>query len=46
MRKGASEQEIMEAIWGAAEMRAGDSYAHAALAIKEMENTEQLNNKQ
>ena len=37
MRKGASEQEIMEAIWVAAEMRAGGSYAHAALAIEEME---------
>ncbi len=37
LRKGASEQEIMEAIWVAAEMRAGGSYAHAALAIDEME---------
>jgi alkylhydroperoxidase/carboxymuconolactone decarboxylase family protein YurZ len=36
MRKGASEQEIMEAIWVAAEMRAGGSYAHSALAIEEM----------
>ena len=36
MRKGASEQEIMEAIWVAAEMRAGGSYAHAVLAIEEM----------
>jgi AhpD family alkylhydroperoxidase len=32
-RKGASEQEIMEAIWVAAEMRAGGAYAHAALAL-------------
>ena len=45
MRKGASEQEIMEAIWVAAEMRAGGSYAHSALAIDEMEKTEELNNK-
>jgi AhpD family alkylhydroperoxidase len=37
MRKGASKQEIMEAIWVAAEMRAGGSYAHSALAIDEME---------
>ena len=37
MRKGASKQEIMEAIWVAAEMRAGGSYAHSALAIEEME---------
>lgn len=36
IRKGASEQEIMEAIWVAAEMRAGGSYAHSALAIEEM----------
>src|SRR5574339_1027585 len=38
MRKGASEQEIMEAIWVAAEMRAGGSYAHSALALDEIEN--------
>jgi AhpD family alkylhydroperoxidase len=38
MRKGASKQEIMEAIWVAAEMRAGGSYAHSALAIDEMES--------
>jgi AhpD family alkylhydroperoxidase len=37
MRKGASKQEIMEAIWVAAEMRAGGTYAHAALALDEME---------
>jgi AhpD family alkylhydroperoxidase len=40
MRKGASKQEIMEAIWVAAEMRAGGSYAHSALAIDEMESNE------
>ena len=32
-RKGASPEEIMEAIWVAAEMRAGGAYAHATLAI-------------
>ncbi len=37
MRKGASKEEIMEAIWVASEMRAGAAYAHAALAIDEME---------
>ncbi len=37
MRKGASKQEIMEAIWVAAEMRAGAAQAHSALAISEME---------
>jgi AhpD family alkylhydroperoxidase len=36
LRHGASEQELMEAIWVAAEMRAGGAYAHSALAIEEM----------
>jgi AhpD family alkylhydroperoxidase len=34
--KGASPQEIMEAIWVAAEMRAGAAVAHSALAIDTM----------
>ena len=37
-RSGASPQEIMEAIWVAAEMRAGGAYAHSALALDEIEN--------
>ncbi|MGH2836354.1 MAG: carboxymuconolactone decarboxylase family protein [Solirubrobacteraceae bacterium] len=32
-RHGASEQEIMEAIWVAAEMRAGAAYAHSVIAL-------------
>src|ERR1051325_6131220 len=32
-RKGASEPEIMEAIWVAAEMRAGGAYAHSVIAL-------------
>lgn len=32
-RKGASPEQIMEAIWVAAEMRAGGAYAHATLAL-------------
>ena len=32
-RAGASEEEIMEAIWVAAEMRAGGAYAHSTLAL-------------
>lgn len=32
-RKGASDEQIMEAIWVAAEMRAGGAYAHSALAL-------------
>ena len=35
-RKGASPEEIMEAIWVAAEMRAGGAYAHATLALQAM----------
>lgn len=37
MRKGASKEEIMEAIWVAAEMRAGAAYAHATIAMDEMD---------
>ena len=37
MRRGASEAEIMEAVWVAAEMRAGAAYSHSALAMDEME---------
>jgi AhpD family alkylhydroperoxidase len=33
-RKGASDQEIMEAIWVAAEMRAGGAYAHSTVALE------------
>jgi len=38
MRKGATKQEIMEAIWVAAEMRAGAAYAHANIAFEAMES--------
>ena len=34
LRKGASEAEVMEAIWVAAEMRAGGAYAHSLLALE------------
>lgn len=37
LRQGASPEELMEAIWVAAEMRAGGAFAHAALAIETME---------
>ncbi len=37
LRHGATEQELMEAIWVAAEMRAGGAYAHSALAIDVMD---------
>ena len=32
-RKGASPEEIMEAIWVASEMRAGGAYAHSTVAL-------------
>ena len=35
-RRGATDEQIMEAIWVAAEMRAGGAYAHSALAIDTM----------
>ncbi|MCC6181605.1 MAG: carboxymuconolactone decarboxylase family protein [Bacteroidia bacterium] len=38
MKKGASKEEIMEAIWVASEMRAGAAYAHATIAIDAMED--------
>ncbi|HET8736519.1 MAG TPA: carboxymuconolactone decarboxylase family protein [Pricia sp.] len=37
IRKGATREEIMEAIWVAAEMRAGAAYSHANIAMEEME---------
>jgi len=36
-RKGASKEEIMEAVWVAAEMRAGAAYSHATISMNEME---------
>jgi len=33
LRHGAKPEEIMEAIWVAAEMRAGGAYAHSILAL-------------
>ncbi len=33
LRQGATPEAIMEAIWVAAEMRAGGAYAHSALAL-------------
>lgn len=36
MKAGATEAELMEAIWVAAEMRAGGAYAHSLLALETM----------
>ena len=40
LRHGATRQEIMEAVWVAAEMRAGGAYAHAVIALTAMEEAE------
>lgn len=36
LRRGATPQQVMEAIWVAAEMRAGGAYAHSNLALDTM----------
>lgn len=40
-RKGASPEEVMEAVWVAAEMRAGGAYAHSTLALHAMQEMEE-----
>jgi AhpD family alkylhydroperoxidase len=37
LRHGATPEELMEAIWVAAEMRAGGAYAHSALSVVAMD---------
>jgi AhpD family alkylhydroperoxidase len=41
LREGASEREIMEAIWVAAEMRAGGAFAHSNIALEAMADAAQ-----
>jgi len=36
LKMGVTEQEIMEAVWIAAEMRAGAAYAHGTIAMEEI----------
>lgn len=36
-RKGATDEQIMEAVWVAAEMRAGGAFAHSALALNALD---------
>jgi len=43
LKSGATGHEIMEAIWVAAEMRAGAAYAHSALALDTMAGTSSPN---
>jgi AhpD family alkylhydroperoxidase len=38
LRVGATAEEIMEAIWVAAEMRAGAAYAHSLIALAAIED--------
>jgi AhpD family alkylhydroperoxidase len=37
LHQGATPEELMEAIWVAAEMRAGGAYAHSTLALETMD---------
>ena len=38
LQEGVSNEELMEAIWVAAEMRAGAAFAHSIIAVSEMHN--------
>lgn len=38
VKAGATDEEVMEAIWVAAEMRAGAAYAHSTIALDALEN--------
>jgi AhpD family alkylhydroperoxidase len=40
LQKGATDEQIMEAIWVAAEMRAGGAYAHSTLALDVLDAVE------
>ncbi|MGH3268116.1 MAG: carboxymuconolactone decarboxylase family protein [Trebonia sp.] len=40
-RAGATDQEIMEAIWVAAEMRAGGAFAHSTIALHALDSERQ-----
>ena len=40
-KHGATAQEIMEAIWVAAEMRAGGTYAHSAISLTTINEEQQ-----
>ncbi len=39
-KHGATPEELMEAIWVAAEMRAGGAYAHSVIALNELAGSE------
>jgi AhpD family alkylhydroperoxidase len=41
LRHGATREELMEAIWVAAEMRAGGAYAHSAVSLTVMNEADE-----
>jgi AhpD family alkylhydroperoxidase len=41
IKQGANSKEIMEAIWVAAEMRAGGAYAHSAISLTTINEEQQ-----
>jgi AhpD family alkylhydroperoxidase len=41
VQHGATAEQIMEAVWVAAEMRAGGAYAHSALALDAIARTQE-----
>lgn len=43
LRYGATPRELMEAIWVAAEMRAGGAFAHSTVALTEIEEAAKQN---
>lgn len=45
LRHGATPQELMEAVWVAAEMRAGGAYAHSTVALTAMAEVENARGK-
>ena len=45
LRAGATREELMEAIWVAAEMRAGAAYAHSTVAIATFEQEQHAKQK-
>ena len=42
LRHGVTRQELMEAIWVAAEMRAGAAYAHSTIAVTAIDEADGL----
>jgi AhpD family alkylhydroperoxidase len=46
LRAGATPEELMEAVWVAAEMRAGAAYAHSVVALATIEEEESRRERQ